>query len=230
VRLLDTFARLTALRWLTCALLLGAAARTVYATADISRVQLRSGALKNLRPGTLLVAERDLPDPNFTDTVVVLAQFDDKEGAMGLIVNRQTSVPLSRVMPDLKSRGETTVFLGGPVSADSVLVLARSAHPIAGSQHVAADLYLVTSRESLEAQLQSSGGRERVRVYLGYCGWAPGQLERETVAGGWHVLPPDPGVVFDADPDSVWEREVKKSEGLIARLPTFLRPGVQLSM
>ena len=219
-----------ATRWLTCALLLWAAARTVYGTADISRVQLRSGPLKNLRIGTLLVAERDLPDPNFTQTVVVLAQFDDKDGAMGLIVNRQTSVPLSRVLPDLKSRGEITLFMGGPVSADSVLVLARSAHPIPGSQHIAADLYLVTSREALEAQLQSGGGRDSVRVYLGYCGWSPGQLERETAAGGWHVLPPDPGIVFDADPDSLWEREVKKSEGLIARLPTFLRPGVQLSM
>jgi putative transcriptional regulator len=219
-----------AIRWVTCALLLGAAARTVSGTADISRVQLRSGALKNLRVGTLLVAERDLPDPNFTQTVVVLAQFDDKDGAMGLIVNRQTSVPLSRVLPDLKSRGEITLFMGGPVSADSVLVLARSAHPIAGSQHIAADLYLVTSREALEAQLQSGGGRDSVRVYLGYCGWSPGQLERETAAGGWHVLPPDPGVVFDADPDSVWEREVRKSEGLMARMLQFVRPGARDAM
>jgi putative transcriptional regulator len=186
--------------------------------------------LKNLRIGTLLVAERDLPDPNFTQTVVVLAQFDDKDGAMGLIVNRQTSVPLSRVLPDLKSRGEITLFMGGPVSADSVLVLARSAHPIAGSKHIAADLYLVTSREALEAQLQSGGGRDSVRVYLGYCGWAPGQLERETVAGGWHVLPPDPGIVFDADPDSLWEREVKKSEGLMARMLLFVRPGARDAM
>jgi putative transcriptional regulator len=214
--------------WMACALLLGAASHVARGSAGVERVQLRPGPVKNLRPGTLLVASRDLPDPNFTDSVVVLAQFSDKEGAMGLIVNRQTSVPLTRVVPDLKTHGEVSVFLGGPVSADSVLVLARSTQPIADSQHVVADLYLVTSRETLEAQLQS-GGRERVRVYLGYCGWAPGQLERETIDGGWHVLPPDPSVVFDADPDSVWERELKKSEGLMARLPFLTRPVVSLA-
>jgi putative transcriptional regulator len=207
-------------------LLLAATAGAVHGTAQIERVQLRPGALKNLRPGALLVAERNLPDPNFTDSVVVLAQFDDKDGAMGLIVNQQTSVPLSRVIPDLKSRADATVFVGGPVSGDSVLVLARSTRPIDDSQHIVSDLYLVTSRQSLEAQLQS-GGRERVRVYLGYCGWSPGQLEREIVAGGWYVLPPDSGIVFDPDPDSVWEREVKKSEGLMARLPILIRPGTR---
>ena len=112
------------------------------------------------------------------------------------------------------------------MSADSVLALARSARPIADGQHITADMYLVTSAESLEAQLQAGGGRERLRIYLGYCGWAPGQLERETIAGGWHVLPPDPAVVFDADPDSVWERELKKSEGLMARLLLLAAPGV----
>ena len=185
--------------------MLGAAVHIVRGAADVEHVQLRPGPVKNLRPGTLLVASRDLPDPNFTDTVVVLAQFSDKDGAMGLIVNRQTSVPLSRVVPNLKGRGDMSVFLGGPVSADSVVALARSAHPIADSQHIAADMYLVTSAESLEAQLQAGGGRERVRIYLGYCGWAPGQLERETIAGGWHVLPPDPA------------RRVRRRSGLRVR-------------
>ena len=173
------------LRWVPCVLMLIAAVHGVRGASDVARAQLRPGAVKNLRPGTLLVASRDLPDPNFTDTVVVLAQFSEKDGAMGLIVNRQTSVPLSRVVPDLKGRGDMSVFLGGPVSADAVLALARSARPIADSQHIADDVYLVTSAESLEAQLQAGGGRERVRIYLGYCGWAPGQLERETIAGGW---------------------------------------------
>ena len=217
------------LRWVSCVLMLIAAVHIIHGAPDAARVQLRPGAVKNLRPGTLLVASRDLPDPNFTDTVVVLAQFSEKDGAMGLIVNRQTSVPLSRVVPDLKGRADMSVFLGGPVSADSVLALARSARPIADSQHIADDVYLVTSAESLEAQLQAGEGREHVRIYLGYCGWAPGQLERETIAGGWHVLPPDPAVVFDADPDSVWERELKKSEGLMARLPIPTRPVAPLA-
>ena len=183
--------------------------------------------MKNLRPGTLLVASRDLPDPNFIDTVVVLAQFSEKDGAMGLIVNRQTSVPLSRVVPNLKSRGDMSVFLGGPVSADSVVALARSAHPIADSQHIAADMYLVTSAESLEAQLQAGEGREHVQDLSGLL--RVGARAARTRDDRWRmarVLPPDPAVVFDADPDSVWERELKKSEGLMAWLSIPTRPVV----
>ena len=113
--ILQTFARLRpAIRWLTCALVLGAAVHIVRGAPEVERVQLRPGPVKNLRPGTLLVASRDLPDPNFIDTVVVLAQFSEKDGAMGLIVNRQTSVPLSRVVPSLKNPATCQCFSVGP--------------------------------------------------------------------------------------------------------------------
>ncbi len=179
--------------------------------------QLMAGEVRALAAGKLLVASRDLPDPNFSETVVLLAQLT-AEGAMGVIVNRETTVPLSRVLPAMKMPGGAFVFIGGPVEADGVVALARSARPLEQSQHVFSDVYLVTARAPLEARLASEAGRDRLRVYLGYSGWERGQLERETLHGAWHVMPGDAAAVFDDDPDSLWEREIKKTEGLLARL------------
>jgi putative transcriptional regulator len=193
------------------------------AALAISRVEPRAastqlvpGDVKSLAAGKLLVASRDLPDPNFSETVILLAQYT-AEGAMGVIVNRETTVPLARVLSGLKTPTGAFVFMGGPVETDGIVALARSTRPLAESQTVFADVYLVTARVPLEAQLASGAGRDRLRVYLGYAGWGRGQLERETLHGGWHVAQADAAVVFDNDPESLWEREIKKTEGLLAR-------------
>jgi putative transcriptional regulator len=178
--------------------------------------QLVPGEIKSLAVGKLLVASRDLPDPNFSETVVLLAQVT-AEGAMGVIVNRETTVPLARVLPEFKPPSGAVVFMGGPVEADGVVALARSARSLGDSPPVFADVYLVTARATLEEQLAAGVGRDRLRVYLGYSGWDRGQLETETLHGAWHVVPGDAAVVFDDDPDSLWEREIKKTEGLLAR-------------
>lgn len=89
-------------------------------------VQLRRGAAKELGAGKLLVAARNLPDPNFAATVVLLADFN-AQGAMGLIVNRPTKVTLGRILPGLEQapgRG-ATAFFGGPLSISGVLALLR---------------------------------------------------------------------------------------------------------
>ena len=80
-------------------------------------VQLRSGAVKELAPGKLLVAVRGLPDPNFAETVILLAEHSG-EGSMGLVINRRTDVPLSRVFPDLKpgKASSSALYSGGPVA------------------------------------------------------------------------------------------------------------------
>ena len=71
--------------------------------------QLRRGAVRDLAAGKLLVAARSLPDPNFAETVVLLAEFS-QEAAMGLIVNRQTEVTLARLMPGLQNAKSRAAF------------------------------------------------------------------------------------------------------------------------
>jgi putative transcriptional regulator len=179
--------------------------------------QLVPGIVRELATGKLLVASRDLPDPNFSETVILLADYNS-EGAMGLIVNRQTEVPVSRAFPRLKRVSPLArIYAGGPVDRTKVFGLLRAKTPGKDVRHIVSEIYLVATREPLEGLIDSGTDPEHFRVYVGYAGWGPGQLEKEAVAGAWHVLAGDPALVFDPDPASIWRREIQRTEGLLAR-------------
>jgi putative transcriptional regulator len=171
-----------------------------------------------LAPGRFLVATRDLGDPNFAQAVILLVQYDDEHGAMGLIVNRRTDVPLSRVFKDLKEAKDRTdpIYIGGPVELNSVMALLKSASKVEDAKRVFGDVYAITSKEPLQKTLASSAGTDAFRAYLGYAGWEPGQLEHEVELGAWHIMPADAAEVFHSDPESVWPRLVRRTETQIA--------------
>jgi putative transcriptional regulator len=175
-------------------------------------------AVRSLASGKLLVAARRLPDPNFSRTVVLLAAFSD-EGAMGLIVNRRSDVPLARLFPHVMPTMATTghAFAGGPVQREVAIALARTAEPPAGARAIVDGIHLVSAREPLEALLGSGAPATRLRVYLGYAGWGPRQLEMETAQGSWHVVDGDADIVFAPDPAAVWPRQIARTEVISAR-------------
>ncbi len=178
--------------------------------------QLRRGAVRELAPGKLLVAARNLPDPNFASTVVLLADYG-REGAMGLIVNRPTTVALGRLFPDVEPAGSlATAFFGGPVSTSGVLALLRSKSARSDGRHVVGDVYLVNTGAVLKETIAAGAGPDRFRVYIGYAGWGAGQLDYETAEGSWYVLDGGTDVVFDPDPESVWRRQIDRAEALSA--------------
>jgi len=177
------------------------------------------GQADTLAPGMFLVASRDLGDPNFSHSVVLLLHYDDENGAMGLIINRQTDVPLSRVFDDLKeAKGRAdTIYIGGPVETGSVLALLKSASKPKDAEHVFGDVYMISSKTLLEKTLAAGIESSQFHAYLGYAGWGREQLEREVELGAWHVIPADSGNVFHADPDSVWPRLIRRTEVRIAQ-------------
>ena len=179
--------------------------------------QLRPGAVKELAAGKLLVAARGLPDANFTETVILLADHS-AEGSMGLIVNRRTDLPLTRLFPNMKpaQARPAALFIGGPVSPDGVLALLRSTVAKADGRRVFDDVYLIATREGLDESILAGAEQSRFRVYLGYAGWGSGQLARETMHGAWHVFGADTAVVFDPDPDTLWQRQVRRTEDRMA--------------
>jgi putative transcriptional regulator len=184
----------------------------------------RDVIVRELAAGKLLVAARNLPDPNFTDTVVLLVQYSD-EGAAGLVINRPSGVPLSRALPGVTavSGAGATTFIGGPVSQQAVLALSRTACttcPLVGR-----DVYLVNTADALKQRLATGADERHLRVYLGYAGWGPGQLQKETRQGGWHVLDAEARVVFDPDPETLWRRVIRRTEGVLARLLESPRRG-----
>jgi putative transcriptional regulator len=174
---------------------------------------------EDLAPGKFLVASRDLGDPNFAETVILLVSYDEQKGAMGLVVNHRTDVPLSRVFQDLKAaKGRADLaYVGGPVELSSVLALLKSSSPPDEAKRVFGDVYLLASKALLEKTLASEVGPDAFHVYVGYAGWGPGQLEHEIDLGGWHILQADAANVFHADPDSVWKRMIQRTETQIAR-------------
>lgn len=177
------------------------------------------GQADKLAPGQFLVASRDLGDPNFAHSVVLLLHYDDENGALGVIVNRRSDVPLSRVFEDLQgSKGRTDpIYVGGPVEAGSVLALLKSESKLKDAEHVFGNVYLISSKALLEKTLAAGVEASQFHVYLGYAGWAREQLEHEVDLGAWHVLPADATSVFHSDPESVWPRLIKQTELRIAR-------------
>jgi putative transcriptional regulator len=162
--------------------------------------------------GRLLVASRDLGDPNFARTVVLLLAYDDT-GAMGVVVNRPTPRTLDELRPEVPTKRTDTIYLGGPVLVSSLLVLMRAQPAPRDAKRLFADVYLLTSRGAVDAALASKLPRHRLRFYAGHAGWAPGQLDAEVRRGDWHVMAPAADVVFSDAPGELWERLIARAEG-----------------
>lgn len=161
----------------------------------------------------MLVASRDLPDPNFARTVVLLVQYD-REGVVGLIVNRRSKIPVSRVLEDVAGarNRQDPVYAGGPVGASEVVALLRSRNQPNHAKRVCGDIFLVSTRDVLEKTFSLAVDSNTVHVYLGYAGWTVPQLEHETDLGAWHIFRGNAAAVFDSDPDSLWSRLIRETE------------------
>jgi putative transcriptional regulator len=192
--------------------------------------------VQDLGIGKLLVAPRDTRDPAFAESVILLVRYD-REGTLGLMLNRRTRIPLSQALRDSKgaSGRADPVYMGGPVDLENVLALLRAHTMPEGAAHVVGKVYLVSTRALLEKALldrtpeKTAPGQsdpEALHVYLGYCGWGPGQLENEAGHGLWHVFPGSADVVFDSEPGSLWSRLVARAEQNIARARVQERPGL----
>jgi len=161
--------------------------------------------------GQFLVAARGLADPNFARTVVLLVQHGE-EGSWGLVINRPTEVPLSRLFPEertLKSEA-SPLFAGGPVSPGRFLLLLRAPRKPLDSLPVFADVFLGWGPAALEDRVSA------FRMYSGYAGWAAGQLEAELARGDWRLLPAEAPLVFDEHPERVWEALIRLLEAPVA--------------
>jgi putative transcriptional regulator len=174
---------------------------------------VQSNNPKDLAAGRLLVASRDLADPNFAKTVVLLVHYD-AQGAAGLILNRRTDVPLSRMLEDLNPAKERsdTVYLGGPVETPLVLALFQSPAKIDGAEQVFGGVYLISTKALFEKTILAKPDPGVFHVYVGYAGWTADQLRREVELGAWFIFPENASTVFNSDPDSLWSQMIGKTE------------------
>lgn len=171
--------------------------------------------MRSLR-GQLLVAGPGLLDPNFRRTVVLLAEHGE-DGAMGVVLNRVSGIRVADAVPPVAELvgEEALVYLGGPVQPQAVVVLADFAEP-----HRAGALVLDTIGFLPGAvdDADDLGELRGVRVFAGYAGWGPGQLEDELGEQSWVVLPARGSDVFTDAPEGLWADVLRRHGGGLAVL------------
>lgn len=176
--------------------------------------------------GALLVARPGLIDPNFRQTVVLVTQRPDGS-TVGVILNRPTQLELAPLLPGLPAANyKDALYFGGPVMRRSVVAVFESATPPASSAfHVLRGIYLSMHDANIARLLES--GAANYRIYIGFSGWGPGQLEGELLREGWYVLPADPKVVFRRDTRGLWEELVARALGRSAAVrPELKSPAI----
>jgi putative transcriptional regulator len=142
-------------------------------------------------------------------------------GAMGLVLNRPSEATVTEAVPDFEPLvdDDAVIYVGGPVEQGAITMLAEFDEPDEAATLLVADVGFV--RGDADPLLIAAGTR-RARVFAGYAGWAPGQLEAELEEESWIVEPPLPDEIFTEDPDGLWSAVLRRKGGqyaLVARMP-----------
>ncbi|WP_421865574.1 YqgE/AlgH family protein [Motiliproteus sp.] len=176
---------------------------------------------KFLKPGRLLVAMPQQQDPRFKQAVVMLLQYN-RNGAVGVIINRPTRLTLGVEFEGrvAETKADQKLFWGGPVSMDQRVMLFEQ--PTDPADDSTPGVLLQQLRVALSGgqfqQLLEQALPQRFRIYAGYTGWAPRQLELEIIHGQWLILPGDPELLFQTDTQSIWNQLMSYHNGRLAAI------------
>lgn len=175
-------------------------------------VALPAEAQQNLPANGMLLVARPTIQGTFARTVILVSQTEDG-GTVGVILNRPTTLQLSQF---LSGEFNTTnykepIYFGGPVMNQALVMVLRSeAPPAAAAFHVLKNVYLTMHPDNIAARLADP--KARYRVYAGFSGWAPNQLQSEVLREGWYFLQADEGLVFRRTSEGMWEELVERAK------------------
>ena len=169
--------------------------------------------------GHLLIAGPSLVDPNFWRTVVLVGEHSE-EGALGVVLNRASDAAVDETVPELAILGDDLgqVHVGGPVQPSAIVVLADFLEPERAASLVLDSVGFLPA----EVDPTTLGELRRARVFAGYAGWGPGQLDGELEEGSWIVEPALPEDVFTSDPEALWSDVLRRKGGpfgVLASMP-----------
>ncbi|HLF12826.1 MAG TPA: YqgE/AlgH family protein [Gammaproteobacteria bacterium] len=159
-----------------------------------------------------LIAMPAMGDPNFHETVTYVCTHD-AEGALGIVINRPTEMPLGKVFAELSlevldhKQSVRPVLSGGPMARDRGFVLHHSANDYESTLETGSDIRVTLSPDILSA-IARGEGPEPVLVALGYAGWGAGQLEAELGANTWLSVQADRSILFETPFDQRWAAAV----------------------
>ena len=160
--------------------------------------------------GQLLVAGPSLLDPNFRRTVVLVGEHTE-EGALGVVLNRASEATVEDAVPELSPLidDEELVHVGGPVQPSAIVVVADFADPEQAGALILGSVGFLPA----EVDPDTLGELRRARVFAGYAGWGPGQLDEELDEGSWIVAPARAEDVFTGDPEELWSNVLRRKGG-----------------
>ena len=166
-----------------------------------------------LAQGVILVAKKSMTDPNFARTVLLITEYEDT-GTVGLILNRPLDKLVADVLPQLRELNldSLNLYLGGPVRLSSLRLLVRTDLDLDDHYHVLDDVFQITDFQGIQHLLNQESRQFQARLYAGYAGWLPGQLERELLRGDWHLSRVDSAMIFMDEPDTLWEKLIDRLE------------------
>ncbi len=165
--------------------------------------------------GKFLVASRNIVDPQFQETVVLIISYD-AASVTGLIINQPTKVHLAKILPPvqgLKTRSDV-LYYGGPVENQRIFMLIRSDEKQEESDNVFLNVYVSISRKVLERMIGTHKSQKQFRVYSGYAGWLPEQLNREVSHGDWYIVNADADTVFKKKSSDMWRELVRRGSAI----------------
>ncbi len=164
--------------------------------------------------GRFLVATNKLDRSSFSHTVIFITHIS-KRGATGIAINRSAKMPLEEAFPQYQQLHgiKDSLFLGGPVRTDAVFVLMQTLRPHAGVRNITENIYFTVGLEAITHGLPNIVKGEYTRAYMGYTGWAPGQLQAEINRGDWLVIDAKPNIIFEMDHEEIWGKLYRSWSG-----------------
>jgi len=179
--------------------------KTVSILAIVScLIAIDSSADEELAAGKILVATEEVQGPTFAKTVILLIQYDGT-GAMGFVINQPAETTPGELLPELQGLDDYdgTIFWGGPVELSSMRALYRTASPPEGAIPVFDSVHRLPLSKELP---KGATNTENLRFFVGYAGWAPGQLDREMLFGSWTIIPATEDIVFAEEAGELWKQ------------------------
>ena len=178
--------------------------------------------------GSLLIAAPDMPDPNFTRAIVYLIEHDHT-GSLGVVITRRGETEVASILPAWADvcASPAVFHIGGPVKPDTGIALAVLSAGTDGSydvglQQIEGRVHVV-DLDSDPAQLRDRC--DGMRVFVGYTGWAPGQLQGELDRGDWYVAPSLPTDLLAPARVDIWGEVLRRQDMPLPLYATYTGDG-----
>lgn len=170
-----------------------------------------------LQASSLLISEPFMLDPNFQRSVILIVAQEKEEGAVGYVLNQNSNLIISDVIPDLEEELYVPLYVGGPVGLDTINFVHKRKDLLGSAVELGRDIFVGGSlQKALESLYSGEISQDEIKFFMGYSGWNPDQLENELKENSWVICNDyHPDLIFVEEDENVWK------EALIAMGPKY---------